>query len=128
MAAGLETDGVDPAVHVGHPEELFDLVFRIAQTDVDGLAPEARDRRPGFLVSTDPEKPCPPNQSELTAYKESDVSVGRRQDVVRWGRSGCSGTRGSSTPRLGGGGCFVQNCYLSNVPAKYPEPPACAHP
>ena len=35
-----------------------------------------RGRRPGILVSTDPEKPCPPNRSELTAYKESDVSVG----------------------------------------------------
>jgi tRNA A22 N-methylase len=32
-------------------------------------------------VSIDPEKPCPPNRSELTAYKDSDVSVGTMLDI-----------------------------------------------
>ena len=41
VAAGLEADGVDGGVDLGHAEDLLDLVLRVALGDVDRLAAEA---------------------------------------------------------------------------------------
>src|SRR5690606_36979017 len=48
--AGLEADGVHGAVHLGHAEDLLDLVLRVPLGHVDGLAAEAAGLLQPFLV------------------------------------------------------------------------------
>ena len=58
VAAGLEADGVDAAVDLGHAEDLLDLVLRVALGDVDRLAAEdARLLEPLRVQVADDDRP-----------------------------------------------------------------------
>jgi hypothetical protein len=50
VPAGVEADGGDRAVDLGNPEDLLDLLTRIALRDVDGLGAEAAGLGQSFGV------------------------------------------------------------------------------
>ncbi len=74
VSAGFEADGVDAAVDFGYSEELLDLVFRVAETDIDALATETAGLGEAVLVEVADDHYCCPEELRAGGGGESDGS------------------------------------------------------
>ena len=85
VAAGLEADRVDPAVHLRDPEELFDLVPGVAGGDVTVSQPkeQAWARRSSFMsptMTTAAPRSCATGGGEPDGAGAGDVDGGADPD------------------------------------------------
>src|SRR5688572_4478892 len=105
VAASLEADGIDRRVHLGHAEELLDLVLGVALGDIDRLAAEAtrllkslrdhvpddHDRRPQQLGRVGRGQPDRAGTCDVHRRPRGDPGrvaavVPRREDVRQHGQ------------------------------------------